>query len=890
MKASVYNQNIPQSADKSKFIAVQSVLKCLWKQRWYAVVALSLLYVFITYETDIRNLFDNRIVSPYLQHFIPNWASALLIVVMAIICIVLFVFKMIRSRQPNHVVFFIISVICVIGWYYRFSGYYIYAPLFGHITYYGVALYLLSTYCVITMLVAIKQMISIKSHKQQNHNMQPFIPDCPVTYDTMNREEHAKILIQKIQATYHSGSTEQGAFTILLNEQYGAGKSSFMNLLKQKADDLHMTCITYKPWLCESVNDMTKELFIQIERHYGYTSKVGTMLRKYASGLTGENNHWLLHSIKSALLYNPSLEEQHDRLVLEMQSLSKPTIVLVDDVDRLDKEELKAFMKLIRTTADFPNIFYIVAADKTYMQEMLHNLGVLQSELFLRKFFNFEMLFPKDDGDMHNLFNLQCQMVLTHYGKSDVEVFAILFQMEKQKSLFLILQNPRDVYRYINMVSYALDSAMKNKILEELYIPDLLQLLLIQYIDSNMYKILRDNDDKVLYIQHDTIHVQNMYKEMADHIQQSEEKIIQLPSSFLAPQDNKDYNPCNNINEVHARLIPSCDKMIVRLLLSLFPDTNTTEINRIYYPDEYYKYFTGHYRKNEITGSEALYIIKLPLVEFEEKVRKLYGIDKIKSFRHKFSVYLEIEYYDRIDMLKRLSILWEIKKEDKSHIEKDGAMIETEFRQDFGGDILAIFSKRKVEQDITRKMRNMDDFICNFGKLDFLALMLICLPHREEFAYIFPHERKQDWCNILERRFFTSKNLYDIVDYSWLFYTIGHLLKHDIYNMMRKYITKGGVEIQFQWKYGAIYMNEKLGKWRWNSAFVRNVTLNNSKAPLKMYADIMKPWLPFEQYNDLCNLDIDDYACFEDTEFFHHPYISAAIRWAQLKRKRGNRE
>lgn len=884
MKASIYNRNIPQSADKAKLMAVQSVLKSLWKRRWHAVVALLLLYVFITYETDIRNLFDNKIVSPYLQHFIPNWVSVLLMAVMVIVCIFLFVFKIIRSLQPNYTSFFVTSAICVIGWYYRFSGYYIYTPLFRCITYYDVALCLLSAYCATTMFVTIKHIVLSKSHKRQSHDTQPFLPDCPVTYDMMNRENHAEILLQKLQATYHSGHTKQGAFTILLNEQYGAGKSSFMNLLKQKAEDLHITCITYKPWLCESANDMTKELFAQIERHYGYTSKVGTMLRKYARGLTGENSHWILHSIKSALFYNQSLEEQHDRLVLEMQSLSKPTMVLVDDVDRLDKEELKAFLKLIRTTADFPNIFYIVAADKTYLQEMLHNLGVLQAELFLRKFFNFEMLFPKDDGDMHNLFNLQCQMVLTDYGKTDTEVWTILIQMEKLKSLFLILQNPRDVYRYMNMVSYALDSAMKNKILEELYIPDLLQLLLIQYIDSNVYKILRDNDDKVLYIQNDTIHVQPMYKEMVEHIQQSEEKIIQPLSSFLAPQDNKDYNPCNNINEVHARLIPSCDKMIVRLLLSLFPDTNTTEINRIYYPNEYYKYFTGRYRKNEITGSETLYIIKLPLGEFEEKIRKLYGIDKITSFRHKFSVYLRTEQYDRIDMLKRLSILWEVKKDNTSHVETDGAMIETEFRQDFGGDLLAIFSKWKVEQDTTGELMKMDKFIFNFDKLDFLALILTCFPQREDIAYIFPHDRKQDWCSILERRFFASNNLYDIVDYSWLFYIMGNLLTHDIYVMVREYIKRGDIKRQCQWKYGAICMHKETGEWRWNSTFIRNITLNK-KAPLKVYANLMEPWLSFEQYNDLCNLDVDDYSCFRGTEIFHHPYISAAIRWIQLQKK-----
>jgi hypothetical protein len=51
-------------------------------------------------------------------------------------------------------------------------------------------------------------------------------------------------------------------------------------------------------------------------------------------------------------------------------------------------------MKLIRDTADFPNVFYIVAADNAHLEMMLSKIGVQNPDNYLKKFFNLDYLLP----------------------------------------------------------------------------------------------------------------------------------------------------------------------------------------------------------------------------------------------------------------------------------------------------------------------------------------------------------------------------------------------------------------------------------------------------------------------------------------------------------------
>ena len=62
-------------------------------------------------------------------------------------------------------------------------------------------------------------------------------------------------------------------------------------------------------------------------------------------------------------------------------------MILLDDLDRLDKEEILNGLKLIRTISDFNNVIFIVGYDRKYIVKTIDQ----PSDNYLDKIFNVEL-------------------------------------------------------------------------------------------------------------------------------------------------------------------------------------------------------------------------------------------------------------------------------------------------------------------------------------------------------------------------------------------------------------------------------------------------------------------------------------------------------------------
>ncbi|HVQ40426.1 MAG TPA: P-loop NTPase fold protein [Pyrinomonadaceae bacterium] len=65
-----------------------------------------------------------------------------------------------------------------------------------------------------------------------------------------------------------------------------------------------------------------------------------------------------------------------ERVEKALASLEKPVVVILDDVDRLSTEEIREVFKLIRLIAKFPNIIYVVAFDRSRVEDALSQDGI----------------------------------------------------------------------------------------------------------------------------------------------------------------------------------------------------------------------------------------------------------------------------------------------------------------------------------------------------------------------------------------------------------------------------------------------------------------------------------------------------------------------------------
>jgi len=71
-----------------------------------------------------------------------------------------------------------------------------------------------------------------------------------------------------------------------------------------------------------------------------------------------------------------SIGARREKLERILDKLEHPIIVVLDDIDRLSSSEIRDVFKLVRLTASFPNVIYIVAFDRARIEQALSEQGV----------------------------------------------------------------------------------------------------------------------------------------------------------------------------------------------------------------------------------------------------------------------------------------------------------------------------------------------------------------------------------------------------------------------------------------------------------------------------------------------------------------------------------
>ena len=208
-------------------------------------------------------------------------------------------------------------------------------------------------------------------------SIEGYIVDHPITAedeDLLGRSEKAFDLAKKI---FHT-DTSKAAFTLGLTVPWGAGKTSFMLAMQKHLRENYrkkIILIEFNPWMYRKAPNLTQIFFEELSRALApYSSALASGFMQYVEYiLSKENNIWI--QLGARLLPQgfkaKSTSEQYEFLNKEIGKLGKKIIIFIDDVDRLDSEELTELFCLVRNISPFPNMSYILAYDKEYVATQL---------------------------------------------------------------------------------------------------------------------------------------------------------------------------------------------------------------------------------------------------------------------------------------------------------------------------------------------------------------------------------------------------------------------------------------------------------------------------------------------------------------------------------------
>lgn len=177
---------------------------------------------------------------------------------------------------------------------------------------------------------------------------------------------------------------------------WGHGKSSFINLMREQFEkEPKLTVIDFNPWMFSGSNQLVTFFFMEIgaELNVKNKSKFGQAadwLAKYAgilkpvsqfvpfpgAGIAGEAAAAALSGLADTTDADRSAKKVREEITNELKGLTEPIVVVIDDIDRLTTPEIREIFKLVRLTASFPNIVYVLAFDRSRVEEALTEDGV----------------------------------------------------------------------------------------------------------------------------------------------------------------------------------------------------------------------------------------------------------------------------------------------------------------------------------------------------------------------------------------------------------------------------------------------------------------------------------------------------------------------------------
>lgn len=300
------------------------------------------------------------------------------------------------------------------------------------------------------------------SKNKPKKKLENYIADKPVSkkiQDRFQRYPFSKRIADTIKKRKSDESIVFGLYG-----DWGEGKTSVINFISEELKkDKSIVSIHFNPWryndehnlLFNFFKKITESLELSLKNNkekfadiIGKIGSVGSVL-----GYDGSN--------LGKLIVDTDLEEFKNRVDKILSSSSKRLVIFIDDIDRLDKEEIYALFRLIKLTADFSNTLYVLSFDKNMVAAALGDRfsGGEKSagDSFLEKIIQIPLTIPKAQTDDLKLFcfdliNNALDSNSIDIPKKDANRFVYQFTT----NIVGRLKTPRLAVRYSNAISFSI--------------------------------------------------------------------------------------------------------------------------------------------------------------------------------------------------------------------------------------------------------------------------------------------------------------------------------------------------------------------------------------------------------------------------------------------------
>lgn len=327
--------------------------------------------------------------------------------------------------------------------------------------------------------------------------------------DNLNpiREAYAKSLVSQLLNV----DTTKEAFSVSICGKWGSGKTTFLHNLRNAIGETAYY-VEFNPWNCQTPNQIISDFFEELNDSLApFYGPIEKRLANYVRELMDGTNMVSDFVFKKIFRIDGSLEKLKNDISNELLHLKKKVFVVIDDVDRLDKDEVFEVLRLVRNTAKFCNIIFVVSMDEKYVIEQLGKKGILDGKLYLEKIFPLVVKLPKIDT-FELLDSFKHDLRLMGAPVKDINsMFTKLNELEYQVLEYAIV-----TFRKGKMFARQLAASMaflNNSLgIHQYVLKDLMFIELLKFIDDEKYQQIANSPTVILRVESLKSNGQKVYR------------------------------------------------------------------------------------------------------------------------------------------------------------------------------------------------------------------------------------------------------------------------------------------------------------------------------------------------------------------------------------------
>lgn len=321
------------------------------------------------------------------------------------------------------------------------------------------------------------------------------------------------------------------------------------------------------------------------------------------------------------------LDQRRDDLICELKKLTKPLVIIIDDIDRLNNEEIRLVIQLVKANTNLPNVIFFLLFQKDIVVKALEDISHQRGSDYLEKIIQIGFdVPPVPEGKLQKILIDELNNIF-----SGIDLGQPLNE-DRWNSVFngylkFYFRTLRDVYRYASTLRFHA-SFLNNKNVLEVNQIDLISIEALRVFDHPVYERIRDSFE--IYI--------NPMSRTLYHKEQKQERINIVLDEIVEPVE------------------PARRERVKELLGNLFPQISPRFSDqgetwdrdlRVCHEKHFSKYFELTLRDNTVSELELSLILKSAndstlvskiLIEYSNRALLPELFDRLEQNTEKISV------------------------------------------------------------------------------------------------------------------------------------------------------------------------------------------------------------------------------------------------------------